>query len=153
MIKKLLGFALLLVAIGTGFSLYLPEYQTADIVLPSNATVIVESSLNEPVNPDALRLSSILFADTPESVNYALQLGLFGTLADAQLKGHSLYQQANSVFTSPLQIFKAKDQQRYWYILALGPMDTKAQINQYTQLLQEQNIKSQEILWPFSAEE
>lgn len=153
MIKKLLGFALLLVAIGTGFSLYLPEYQAADINLPSHATIVVESSLTTPVNPSALRPSSMLFSDSPESVIYALQLGLFGSLGDAQSKGHALYQQANGIFTSPLQVFKTQDQQRYWYILALGPLKSQAQVNQYSQLLEEQNINSQEILWPFDTED
>ena len=149
MIKKLLGFTLLLVAIGTGFSLYLPEYQATDITPPQNATQLVESSLNSPVQADSLHLSSSLFSPPKETVIYGLQLGLFGTLSDAQFKGNTLYQQAKHVIQPPISIFKVKDNHRTWYVLALGALDNRTELEKYTQLLQDQGIKSQEILWPF----
>ncbi|ODS22772.1 hypothetical protein AB835_12360 [Candidatus Endobugula sertula] len=142
MIKKLGGFILILLSIGIGLSLYLPEYPMVEV--PAAEFVLLKESLDKPINANLLRNSLTIFDD---ATAHALQLGVFATLANAGKYAAQINQQGLPL---PLSIFKTHDSQRQWYVLALGPLVTKEESIQYQQLLLDNNVQSQPISWPIT---
>ncbi len=153
MLKKLTTFALLLLATGTGLSLYLPAYEPDG--KPLAAYQLAEKTLDQPVDtrsfqPSSLALEEALAASAEAdqaAPQYALQLRLFGTLEAAKSGATHLYKRQLDL-PLPLTIFKAEDPRRQWYILALGPFSNKneAAHTQYT--LETEGVSTLDILWP-----
>ncbi len=146
MIKALAGFALLLIAIGTGLSLYLPQYdETLPTVEPYSVPfTVLENTLDTPVSFSAISPSREAFYEAlPKHITYALQLGVYGTLKDAKQSITQLAPPLKAASLSPT-IFKTVLDKRYWFIVATGPFKTKVDQNHYHKLLP----NSQPILWP-----
>ena len=146
MIKKLGVLAAILLALGTGATLYLPKYPPA---APATATFqLVEKSLKQPLNPASYQPSSSAFqSDTSSEPQYALQLGIFASLENATTEATQLH--ARGVETPGLPvIFKVKDSSREWYLLVMGPYASQDEAQQQSRKLALQNIPVQFILWP-----
>ncbi len=160
MIKKLGIFTIFLCAIGTGLSLYLPApsvidpsfdsdippvYEGNELSASPTPFTIIGSSLEDPVDINLLQSSSQLLGN--EEVEYALQLGIYGTLNNAKAGALAF---DNKKLPRPLSpvILGVKDQQRQWFIVILGPLKSQNEQLKYKQLLLENKTSSQAILWP-----
>lgn len=145
MLKGLIIFALFLLGIGTGLSLYLPGYPPV-IIEEDNFSLITET-LESPVDASTLLSSSALFGTADADQQYGLQLGLFGTLFDAE-RGARQWDKSQ-LPTAPV-IFKAGDKEHQWYIVSTGPLDSREASAKHQQLLQNSGYITQIILWPTS---
>jgi hypothetical protein len=147
MIKGVGALALTLVAIGVGFSLYLPPYSPNGVVIdePQPHFALIEESLKTPYPADTLRHSLQVFSNTDtDAAEYGLQLGIFGSIEDA-IAG------ANTIpITLPITpaIFKVENEQRQWLVLGLGPFKTNNESLRYQRLLRDHYVDSNSILWP-----
>ena len=120
MIKKLGLFGFILLAIGTGLTLYLPDQKITEA--PPATFTILEKSLLTPVDQHLL-LSSRYFEDEKidEQKKYGLQAGLYGTLNHAKMVALGFNQKKLSFKPT---IFKAQEQERQWFVIAFGPFDS-----------------------------
>ncbi|MBX2808224.1 MAG: SPOR domain-containing protein [Cellvibrionaceae bacterium] len=144
MLKKLGLFGLLLLAIGTGLTLYFPEPEIT--APPLAAFTVLEQSLTTPVDSTQLRNSYAVFqhnSDQPPA--YGLQLGIYKQLINAEHAAMTL----GKLAASPLPvIFKVKDRQRQWFVMALGPFHTQDALSAAKKQLTEKAINNQTINWP-----
>ena len=147
MLKSLTAFALLLLGIGTGLSLYLPKYPP-EVVKQANFSILTDT-LDKPVDASSLLSSSQIFGTSDTSDQYGLQLGLFGSLFDA--KNGANQWEGTSLPTSPI-IFKAGDGKHQWYIVSTGPLNSREASQKHQQLLQDSGYITQIILWPVAAD-
>jgi len=147
MIKALVGFALLLVAIGTGLSLYLPKYKQipaqASFEVPFN---VIEGTLEQPIDFSSISPSTELLAGNEAPIAYALQIGVYGNLHDAKFGLKELSNKLEDLLAPPI-IFKTALDQREWFIVAIGPFVSEEQRRKYQRELK----NSQTILWPSEA--
>lgn len=143
MFKKIVGFAVVLLLSGIGLSVYLPDFEPNEgVSLNPVGYQINQPSLKQPLIMSDMLLDSI----SPANQVYGLQLGLYGQLPQAIAQA----QQYHSL-TMATTIVKATDQQRYWYLLLLGPYDSQARASsQRLQLRQKQNISATLMQWPLA---
>jgi hypothetical protein len=155
MMKGLGILALTLVAVGVGFSLYLPPHSSNGSIIkaPVPHFVLIEGSLETPYPADTLRHSLQVFSSTiADESEYGLQLGIFGSTEDA-IAGSNVI--PHTLFTTlPITpaIFKVESDQRQWLVLALGPFKTNDESLRYQRLLTDHYIDSSSILWPTTKE-
>jgi hypothetical protein len=155
MMKGVGILALTLVAVGVGFSLYLPPHASNGTILKELVPhfVLIEDSLETPYPADTLRHSLHVFSSTiADDSEYGLQLGIFGSLEDAVAGSNAI---PNKLFTTlPITpaIFKVESDQRQWLVLALGPFKTNNESLRYQRLLTDHYIDSSSILWPTTKE-
>lgn len=130
---------LLLVA-GVSLTLYLPAYQSNNRVSDNpTAYQISQSSLKKPL----LMTTTLLPALSLQDSSYGLRLGLFGQLQQA-INQSTKYRLADNP-----TIIKTTDQQRLWYLLVLGPFDSKQHASDRRLLLrQNHDISTTLINWP-----
>lgn len=158
--KKLATFIVVLFSIGIGFSIFLPPMEESalpTVQLPEGVAsklkppVVISDSLSTPVALSQLRLSSSLFNSEENEQHYGLQLGLFGSLIDAEKWGQVFLQhnQAPLPASTGLAILKAQDKSRQWYVLTISPFNSLILAENYAQLLRDEAVKSQLILWPY----
>lgn len=152
MIKALGTLVLILLAIGVGFSLYLPPYSANIDILatPTPRFTIIDDSLTTPFPADALRYSQSLLAiesDDKTPASYGLQLGIFGSLKNAAFDAEKISDKLSTLLITPA-IFKVENQQRQWFVLALGPLESKNELTRYQRLLNDRYISSTHIVWP-----
>ncbi|WDE08064.1 SPOR domain-containing protein [Thalassomonas viridans] len=141
MIKNLTALFVALLATGTGLTLYLPQFEPG-----SNGA---DKHIGYQINQDSLKKPLLMSATLldpldQDSSGFGLRLGLFSQLAQAISKG-----QEYSLSQIP-DIIKVTDQQRYWYLLILGPYPSEAQANRESSQLEEKHgISTTLIRWPF----
>ncbi len=145
--KKLAAFAALLLLAGISLTLYLPDYQPK----------VAGDKVNYQIDQDSLK-TPLLMADTllttfeEQDTQYGLQLGLFSQLQQAITQANKMAL-ADLSDSDPL-IFKATDHQRFWYLLVLGPFDSKNQSTQQSLRLQQSNsIEAKVMRWPIAKDE
>lgn len=150
MLKSIGVFLLTLLLSGVGLTLYLPEYSPAGTTAASFQ--IIENTLQQAVEADTYLASSLVFdsaADKPPP--QGLQLGIFGTLLDAQGGARQLSLRALSLPLVP-SIFKASHDSRIWYVLALGPFTNTVETRNIESLLLDNDVRVQTIYWPTTDE-
>jgi hypothetical protein len=155
MLKKLGMLTLALVAIGVGFSLYLPPYspEGATVTTAQPRFTLIKDSLNTPFIADSLRSSQQVFSsDTDKETVYGLQLGIFGSLQDAIAGAENMNGVSLELLITPT-IFKVENQKRHWIVLALGPFNTQDEALRYQRLLNDHYIVSKRIAWPAEPEQ
>jgi cell division protein FtsN len=140
MLKQIIGYLLLLVAAGTGLTLYLPDYEPDNGVSTQQQFYQIDQpSLKEPL-PMA---DTLLSATEPPGSAYGLRLGLFSQLQQAIGQGQKLALADNPT------IVKLTDQQRYWYLLMLGPYDSTDIANQQRyDMARQHGISATLMKWP-----
>lgn len=149
MLKSVSIFILLLLAAGVATSLYLPQHNITPV--PTIPYIINQASLEKPISENVLLPSQLTSSDNDDKVQYALQLGIFGTLATAKnFATQQEIQLKNKNIELPLlpSIIKIKANHRSWIILSLGPFEKQQELEHYQTLLLKQGINSQVMLWP-----
>lgn len=140
MLKQLTALITVLLITGISLTLYLPDYEPENAIrlAPPNYQISQESLKN----PFAMN-DTLLNALEQEGSRFGLRLGLFGQLQQAVDQG------AKYALTDKPTIFKTTDNQRYWYLLVLGPFPDRFQANHRSlSLAQNQHISSTLMRWP-----
>ncbi|MFT4927209.1 MAG: hypothetical protein ACI8WB_003315 [Phenylobacterium sp.] len=145
MFKKIATLATVLLITGVGLTLYLPTYQPDNAITVDKISYHIDQpSLKKPLSMDDILLSPV----GEDEQRYGLRLGLFGQLQQAIYLAEKTIQSKPATETT---IIKATDQQRYWYMVILGPFKTPSQANQQgTLLLQKQQISTTLMRWPLA---
>ncbi|WP_281557535.1 SPOR domain-containing protein [Thalassomonas sp. RHCl1] len=142
MIKNITALFVILLATGTGLTLYLPQFQPGSTGVDKHIGYLInQDSLKKPLQMSA----TLLNPPEQDTADFGLRLGLFSQLAQAVGQG-----QKYALAQTP-DIIKVSDQQRYWYLLILGPYSNQMQANlQSRQLEEKHGISTTLIRWPFS---
>jgi len=141
MIKNLTALFVVLLATGTGLTLYLPQFQPG-----SNGSGL---RINYQINQDSLKTPLLMSATLLDPLEqdgsgFGLRLGLFSQLAQAISQGEK-YPLAQIP-----DIIKVTDQHRYWYLVILGPYSSQTLANQQSARLEEKyGVSATLIRWPF----
>lgn len=158
MLKSLGAFILIILGIGAGLTLYLPEEGISDNSVQVDY-ILIESTLKTPIDAEKLKLSSFLFdPKSPEEFQRGIEIGVYPTLKDAEIGLKSILKQYDLKHPAVPVIFKAQNPklpktQRQWYSIALGPIATEVESQKYEQSLSEQQLRFQPIVWLFSDKE
>lgn len=124
--------------VGIILAIYLPtKFNTKKI---NNTVYTVDAdSLIFPYSLSSMRLNS-----SRENVEYTLRVGLYRTLSQATDKAQSIQ------FNAPIQVIKAKDNQKEWFFILVGRYKNEQAAEQAKQALQDDGISSTINLWPTS---
>ena len=147
MLKKLGVFALLLVASGIGLSLYLPKHLPVE--QPTSTFNVAGYSIDQAVDLSTIQLSSLLSSNNSDNnIQYALQLSQFESLSGATSEAELLGKK-EITFPSLPTIFRVTAQNRYWYILMLGPFKNRNEAILFQRQLENTHtLPSVTVLWP-----
>ncbi|WDE14320.1 SPOR domain-containing protein [Thalassomonas haliotis] len=142
MIKNITALFVVLLAAGTGLTLYLPQFQPDS----NGAGQHIHYQINQDSLKKPLLMSTTLLDPLEQQASgFGLRLGLFSQLAQAIRQG-----QAYSLAQIP-DIVKVTDEQRYWYLLILGPYPSEDLAHQQSfQLEEKHGISTTLIRWPFA---
>ncbi|EGG93664.1 hypothetical protein IMCC1989_920 [gamma proteobacterium IMCC1989] len=154
--KGLGMLALTLVAVGIGFSLYLPPYSPNGVVIGKALPhfILMEDSLTAPYPSDTLRHSLHAFSSTENAtLEYGLQLGIYGSIEDAITGSNAIPSTLFNTLPITPAIFKVENEQRQWLVLALGPFKSNDESLRYQRLLTDHYVDSSSILWPSTKKE
>jgi cell division protein FtsN len=144
MLKQIAGYLILLVAAGTGLTLYLPTFEPDNKVTRQQLFYqINQASLKQPL-PMA---DTLLSATQAKDSLYGIGLGLFGQLPQAIGQGQKL------ALTENPSIVKLTDGNRYWYLLMIGPFESAQQANKRRfDIAQAHSMTATLIKWPLKVQ-
>ncbi len=145
MMKAFGTIFVLLLATAVGLTLYLPKYESTDSVI--EPFQVNKASLANAVDARQVLPSYALSVDSDDStLQYALQLGLFGTLETAKSTARQLNTK-NIDFPKSPTIVKLIDDKRHWYMLSVGPFASKDESESFRQALLMEGVTAQSRLW------
>ncbi|BFM48703.1 SPOR domain-containing protein [Marinomonas sp. THO17] len=120
------------------------------LYLPSHINTKYKNNRLYTVDADSLispyPLSSMHLPAANKGAKYTLQVGLHREL------GQATDQAQRIEFDAPLRIIKAKDHQKEWFLILVGPYSNKFKAEQAKQALQDEGISSRVSLWPSGAQ-
>ena len=142
--KKVITLAILLITMGVGMTLYLPDFKPQGGGLESPPKYVInQDSLKSPFAMNDMLIS---FNDT-EDTDYGLRFGLFSQLQ------HAIDRAKKYDIQTTLQVVKTADATRTWYVLLLGPISGKqATENKNLELVEQFGVSADIIRWPVQPE-